>query len=141
MDKAVITKEHKMHVAWGVFWWIWGAMMVVCMLLDPIIPDTFWFYAFAIFLAPEAIGAAIAVSKGSTFSESLWTLSQHGIALRLFACGVGNAVGVKTWTLYFIISEMAGKEIVWWEILPWTLAMVGLNVWLFLHFLHTGKKG
>ena len=137
----VAVKVHTMHTAWGVFWWAWGAWMVVTMLLDPIIPDWWWFYAFGVFLAPEVVGAVIANRKGDTFSQSLWTLAQHGLALRLFSCGVGLALGTKTWTLYFIIAEMVGAPIVWWELLPWTFAMLGLNTWLFLHFLYTGDRG
>ena len=133
--------KHKMHTAWGVFWWLWGAWMIIAMMLDAIIPDWWWFVSFGVFLVPEVIGAILANRHGDTFSQSLWTLAQHGLALRLFSCAVGVALAAKTWSLYHIVSELAGTSIVWWEILPWTCFCAGLAVWLVLHFLYLGKKG
>lgn len=130
-----------MHTAWGVFWWLWGACMIMGMMFAAVLPDYIWFFAFGIFLIPEVIGAVIANRKGDTFSQSLWTLSQHGFALRLFSCAVGAALGLKMWSLYYIIAEMADVPVIWWERLSWDAFSFGAITWLFLHFLYLGKKG
>ena len=134
-------KKHKMHTAWGIWWWFWGTGMVIGMLFSAVIPDYWWCVAFGAFLIPEVIGAAVKNRKGDTFSESIWTISQHAPALRLFAAILGVAITGKAWTLFNIIALLAGVEYHWWERLPWDILMGGCATWLVFHFLYVGRKG
>lgn len=140
--KDLTPKKHTMHTAWGVFWWTWGAWVMVMLLFDSVFPEWWWLPTFGAFLIPEIIGAAVKNRKGDTFSQSLWTLSQHGIALRLFAVGMGWALTSKAWTLHWLLADMLGSGFVaWYNIIAWSAYCLGMGVWLTIHFLHLGKKG
>lgn len=137
-----MRKKHRMHTAWGVFWWAWGAWVVTMLLFDSVFPEWWWLPTFGAFLVPEVIGAIAQNRHGDTFSQSLWTLSQHGLALRLFAVAMGWALALKTWTLNWLLSDLlAAGTVDWWDMIPWTAFCLGLGVWLTLHFLWLGEKG
>lgn len=141
-DDTPTPKKHRMHPAWGAFWWTWDAGIFVMLLFDAVFPEWWWLIAFGVFLFPEVIGAILPNRLGDTYSQSRWTISQGGLALRLFSACAGVGLAFKVWTLLWLLADLLGDGTVeWYDLMGWTPFIVGLAVWLWVHMLHLGKKG
>lgn len=134
--------EHRMHPAWAAWWYFFILGFTMCNMLAGSLPPYTWYIVFGVFLVPELIGASIKNRFGDTLSEAVVTFAQKGISRKLFAVLFAEALVTRAWTLFDITTAYAGVESVEFMVrLPWDLTMIGMGIWLPIHFFFLLEKG
>ena len=144
-------KEFSMRPKWAIWWYSFHAVYVAAMMLNAILPNWSWFIVYASFLIPEIMGIATPSPvvkttggikvKGDTLSESVWSVIQGKLSMKIFACFYAGSLVFNGWHLFDIVAQYTNTVYSWQDRLPWDFFMIGMGFWLVIHVWYLGKHG